>query len=45
MLDGLDWWLVWAGDEAKLGLLLDAEMKLVGCWSNIERVFEELGVT
>ena len=23
----------------------DPEMKLVRCWSNVERVFEELGVT
>jgi hypothetical protein len=37
--------VVWDGDVARLGLLLDAERKLVGCWSNIERVFEELGVT
>ena len=37
--------LVRVVDVDRFGLLTHAEMKLVRCWSNIERVFEELGVT
>ena len=38
--------LVRVVDVVRFGLLqVDAEMKLVRCWSNVERVFEELGVT
>ena len=37
--------LVRVVDVAGFGLLADAGIKLVRCWSNVERVFDELGVT